>query len=68
MRSLSKSNRCSLKKSRGTMKGIPHTTISLNQRGGRRSINKDLSFHSTKSRENDSESAFRVVSIGSVCR
>lgn len=72
MRSLSQSNKRSLKRSLGNIKGVPHTTISLKPKclEGKDSPG-NFSLHSTHSRSNSlslSEASLKVVSIGTLCQ
>lgn len=71
MRSLSRSNKQSLKRSLANIKGVPHTTITLKPKfSGTRDSLTDLSLHSGHSRSNSlgqGESSLKVVSIGSLC-
>ena len=71
MRGISGSNRQSMKRSQGNVKGVPHASITLKPRqSGLLREGSTLSYNSTISRsnsQNEGSSCFRVVSIASVC-
>jgi hypothetical protein len=68
MRTISKSNRTSLRRSLHTIKGVPYTSITLHSKLSANKKAEEHSMNSILSRFHHLGNKLRVVSIGTSCQ